>query len=257
MSDEKGYAMNGRSQGEGAVLHPQPSGTAHLNRYRRITQLAFMLFILLIPVLDIFRFDSAAGELIVFGQVWGLGLKQGFYADQSISGAGHVALHFFLKAVLPWVLVLSVFPLLGYFTGRFFCGWLCPEGALFEWADFLTLKLLGRRSIYDRRGNDPDHRKGNRALYGLIALLSAVIIPVCGGIALTGFVIAPKTVWNQVMSGNFTFGVKAGIIGVSAYMLTGSIFVRHTFCKYVCAAGLMQTLFGWVSPVLHAAEDGH
>jgi len=249
MSDEKGYAMNRGSQEEGAVIHVQPSGTAHLNRYRRITQLAFIGLIFLIPVLDIFRFDSATGELIVFGQTWSLGLKQGFYADHSISGAAHVALHFFLKAILPWVLVLSVFPLLGYFFGRLFCGWLCPEGALFEWADYLTLKLLGRRSLYGKKENDPDPGKGNRALYGLIALLSAVIIPVCGGIALTGFVIAPKTIWNQIMDGHFTFGVKAGIIGVSIYMLIGSIFVRHAFCKYVCAAGLMQMLFGWISPV--------
>ena len=28
-----------------------------------------------------------------------------------------------------------------------------------------------------------------------------------------------------------------------------SILVRHAFCRYVCAAGLMQMLFGWVSPV--------
>ncbi|MDA8213941.1 MAG: hypothetical protein M0Z64_01545, partial [Nitrospiraceae bacterium] len=40
-----------------------------------------------------------------------------------------------------------------------------------------------------------------------------------------------------------------GIIGVSIYMFVTSILVRHTFCKYVCAAGLMQMLFGWISPV--------
>lgn len=221
----------------------------NLSRYRRITQLAFILLILLMPVLDIFRYDSASRELIVFGHVWGLGLKQGFYADHTLSGAGHVALHFFLKAILPWVLVLSVFPLLGLLGGRFFCGWFCPEGALFEWADYLTLKLTGRRSLYGRKPNDPDAGNGRRPVYAIIALLSIVLIPLCGGIALTGYFVAPKTVWSQLIHSNLTFGVKAGIIGVSIYMLVGSVFVRHTFCKFVCAAGLMQMLFGWVSPV--------
>ena len=38
-------------------------------------------------------------------------------------------------------------------------------------------------------------------------------------------------------------------MGVSIYMFTTFVLVRHTFCKYICAAGLMQTLFGWISPV--------
>jgi polyferredoxin len=241
--------MNGFDAAENVTAARKCPNATYLSRYRRISQLTFVFVIVLVPVLNIFRFDSASGELIFFGQVWSLGLKQGFYADQSVSGAAHVALHFFMKAILPWVLVLSIFPLLGYLTGRSFCGWLCPEGALFEWADFLTLKLLGRRSIYGRKENDPDETKSKRAVWGSIALLSAVGIPLSGGVVLTGYIIAPAAIWNQILTWNFTFGVKAGIIGVSIYMLIGSIFVRHTFCKYVCAAGLMQMLFGWVSPV--------
>ncbi len=57
------------------------------------------------------------------------------------------------------------------------------------------------------------------------------------------------------MTGNFTFGVKAGIISVSIYMLITLIFVRHVLCRFVCAAGLMQMLFGWIS--LAPAQNGH
>src|SRR4030066_65575 len=128
----------------------------NLTVYRRISQIAFILLIFLIPVLNILRFDSATRELIIFGQVWGLGLKEGFYADRSAAGALQVALQFFLKAILPWLLVLAIFPLLGFLTGRFFCGWLCPEGAFFELSDFLTVKLLGRRSLYAKKSNDPE-----------------------------------------------------------------------------------------------------
>jgi len=72
-----------------------------LTVYRRITQVAFILFIFLMPVFNIFRFDTATQEFFLFGNTWSLGLKHGFYADPSASGAFHVAMHFFLKAVLP------------------------------------------------------------------------------------------------------------------------------------------------------------
>lgn len=226
--------------------------SSRINRlviFRRITQILFILLIFTMPLFDILRYDSATKELIVLGRIWSLGLKQGFYADQSISGATHIALHFILKAILPWVFVLSLFPLLGYFTGRFFCGWLCPEGAMFEYVDFLSLKLLGRRSLYGKKSNDPEVKIGNKLLYSIIAVMSFISLPLLAGISLTGYFIAPKTVWSQIINWNFSFGVKAGITGVTIYMLITSIFVRHVFCKYVCAAGLMQMLFGWISPV--------
>ncbi len=220
-----------------------------ITAYRRTTQIAFILLVFLMPVLNIFRYDTATKELIIFGQVWGLGLKEAFYADHSMRAAGHVALQFFLKAILPWIVFLAIFPLLGFLTGRFFCGWFCPEGTLFELADNLTLRFLGRRSLFVKRPNDPEVSGGRKLLYVVIVLLSMVVLPVLGGIALTGYLVAPKTIWTHIMTWNFTFGVKAGIIGVSIYMLITSIFVRHSLCKYICAAGLMQMLFGWVSPV--------
>lgn len=216
---------------------------------RRTTQAFFILFVFLMPVLNIFRYDTETHELIVFGAVWGLGLGPGFYTDHSALGAFHIALQFFLRAILPWLLVLALFPLLGFLTGRFFCGWLCPEGALFEFADFLTLKILGRRSLYGMRPNDPIVRPRNRTGYVVLALLSIIVVPLVNGVALTGYLVAPKTIWHEIVTWNFTFGVKAGIIGVSIYMIITSVFVRHVLCRFVCAAGLMQMLFGWISPI--------
>lgn len=220
----------------------------YLHILRRFTQITFILLIFLAPSLNILRYDSATKELIVFGSVWSLGIKE-LIANHSLTGATQVALIILLKAILPWLFILSIFPLLGIFAGRFFCGWLCPEGTLFELADYLTLKLKGRRSLYSKKPNDPDVRTGKRFPFIIITLLSLVSIPLISGIALTGYFIAPKTIWYQITNLDFTFGVKAGIVGVSIYMLITSIFVRHLFCKYVCAAGLMQMLFGWFSPI--------
>lgn len=220
-----------------------------LTLYRRATQVLFIVLVALIPVFDIFRYDTATRELFLFGRVWELGLNAGFASDQTISGAGHVALQFFLKAVLPWIVILAIFPLLGWLTGRLFCGWLCPEGALFELSDHLTLKLTGKRSLFTLRQNEPDQGAPRKLYYGSLALVSAVIIPLAGGVALTGYLVAPATIWGQILAWKFTFGVQAGILGVAIYMLVTSILVRHVLCRYVCAAGLMQMLFGWVSPV--------
>lgn len=220
-----------------------------LTIYRRSTQIGFIILIFLIPVLDIFRYDTATKEFFLFGHVWGLGLQEGFTADKSAIGALHIAAHFFLKAILPWLVFLAIFPVLGYVSGRFFCGWLCPEGTLFELADFLTLRLIGRRSLFSKKPNEPADTEHRKLPYALLAVLSMIVIPLLGGITLTGYLIAPRTIWSQIVSWDFTFGVKAGIIGVSIYMIITSVLVRHVLCKFVCAAGLMQMLFGWVSPV--------
>ncbi|MEW6714645.1 MAG: 4Fe-4S binding protein [Nitrospirota bacterium] len=220
-----------------------------LHILRRISQVLFILLIMLIPILDIFRLDSHTGTLIVFGNHWELGLKEAFYADRSLESISRVTMQFFLKAILPWVVVLSVFPLMGFLLGRFFCGWFCPEGTLFELADFLTSKILGRRNLFTKTGESLTSSRKTRYFYSVVAAFCALSIPLLVGIALTGYFVKPATIWSQIINWQFTFGVKAGIIGVSIYMLISSIIVRHTLCKYVCGAGLMQMLLGWVSPV--------
>lgn len=224
-------------------------GTKYLHISRRLTQAGFIVFFLLMPVFDLLRYDTTTHELFLFGSVWSLGLRGDVLQDHSAIGAGRVAFQFFLKAILPWLTALAVFPLLGFLLGRSFCGWLCPEGALFELIDFFSLKVLGRRSLYGKQHNDPEIAGGNRFLYSVLALLILLTVPPLTGIMLTCFLIAPKTVWSQVFAGEISSGLKAGIIGVSIYMFVTSILVRHAFCKYICAAGLMQTLFGWVSPL--------
>ncbi len=219
-----------------------------LTRYRRLSQIAFLLAIFLVPILNILRIDTDTHELILFGISWDLGIGPLSFVDTGASAALHIAFQVLFKGLLPWLLFLAFFPVLGFFTGRLFCGWACPEGALFEFSDFFTLRLLGRRSIFRSRKNDLPRATGNRLLYGGIALFSALTIPLAGGAALTGYFVSPKEIWRQIITWQFTPGVQAGIIGVASYILISSLFIRHALCRFVCAAGLMQMLLGWISP---------
>ena len=232
------------------------NNTIHI--LRRMSQLLFIMLIIFAPVLDMFRFDVDTRSLIVFGNEWDLGLKEGFYSNNSFEDISHVAWQFFLKAILPWIGILAVFPILGVITGRFFCGSSCPEGALFELFDFLTVKIFGRRNLFKKQVNDPQGPSKHRMLYAALAVFCMIAIPLFGGIVLTGYFVNPATVWSQVINWEFSFGVKAGIIGVAIYMFISSMIIRHALCKYVCSAGLMMMMFGWVSPVsvrIKAYED--
>ncbi len=221
----------------------------HIHFLRRTTQLLFILLIIFAPFLDILRIDSDTRSLIVFGKEWSIGLEEGFYLKKSFENISYVAWRFFVKALLPWIVILSIFPILGALTGRFFCGWFCPEGTLFELFDFLTVRIFGRRNLFMKKSNDPGVPAGKRAPYIIFALLCMISIPLFTGVVLTGYFVNPRTVWGQVINWEFTFGVKAGIIGVAIYTFISTMIIRHTLCKYICGAGLMQMLFGWVSPI--------
>ncbi|MBV6340418.1 4Fe-4S binding protein [Candidatus Magnetobacterium casense] len=207
-----------------------------------------LIAILLFPVFDVFRYDIDDQTLYLFGHPWGLGIREAVISASGSVDAGFVTIQVLTRAMFPWLLALSFFPLMGFLFGRFFCGWFCPEGLLFEYADWLCLKIIGRRSIYGKKSSDPPVEINNRALYGTLAVLSLLVIAPVTGVFLSGYLISPRRIWHELVSLEPSGGLLTGIVGVTIYMYTTSIFVRHEFCRYVCAAGLMQMLFGWISP---------
>jgi len=183
-----------------------------LHLARRLTQSLFFILILLLPVFDIFRYDVDTKELFLFGQVWSLGLHPGFELDRSAGGAAHVALQFFLKAILPWIVVLSVFPLLGVLFGRVFCGWLCPEGALFEVADYLTVKILGRRNPFRQTFDPVSPPLPRRWFWAAGALATYLVLPPIIALGFAGYFVNPATLYERSRSFQFTTGMTAAKI---------------------------------------------
>ncbi len=208
----------------------------------------FLLFFLTMPIFNILRYDSDTKEFYLFGKVWSLGIRDALL-EGTLHGSGEVAVIIILKAILPWLIVLAFFPVMGAIFGRFFCGWLCPEGFLFEFADYLNDRILGRRSLFGKKNhNEGDSGRGTKSIYIPLAIFFYLTVPPIIGVLLSGFFIAPSRIWNEITTLNLSTGLKAGMVGVTIYIVITSILVRHTFCKYVCAPGLMQMLFGWFSP---------
>ncbi len=62
-----------------------------LTAHRSISQVSFILFIFLMPALNIPRIDSDTRELILFGTSWGFGIGPESCGDPSALGALRIA----------------------------------------------------------------------------------------------------------------------------------------------------------------------
>lgn len=94
-----------------------------IRRYRRISQLAVLLLLILAPFLHIFRFDIPTTSLYLFGmRLW--------------------VKHFFFFSLLVTAVIYVVIAASVVF-GRIFCGWVCPQN-LFNELGRLWGARLGR-----------------------------------------------------------------------------------------------------------------
>ncbi|HWI61670.1 MAG TPA: 4Fe-4S dicluster domain-containing protein [Symbiobacteriaceae bacterium] len=83
-----------------------------IRRYRRASQLAVLLLLIVAPFLHIFRFDVPTTSLYLFGmRLW--------------------VKHFFFVSLLVTVIVYVVIAASVVF-GRIFCGWVCPQNLFNE-----------------------------------------------------------------------------------------------------------------------------
>lgn len=93
---------------------------------RRITQLAMLLLLGLIPAVGLFRIDLVTASFFILDhQIWWSNFL----------------------FVFGLALIFATVPIITYMTiGPVWCGWACPQNLLSEWANNLTYKLLGKRA---------------------------------------------------------------------------------------------------------------
>src|SRR5271169_6062942 len=225
---------------EGFPTSPNPT-VANSVRYhgrRRLVQAISFGLAILIPASGLFRIDPSAGALVVLDrQIW--------FSD------------FFLLAGL-WIMLASALVILYSVAGTVFCGWVCPQNIVSEWANFVTRKLLGRRAKVEMDGSAPTvaatkNKALNWMLLGLALLAAALVV----GIVPLFYFYAPATVWSFV-----TWRTDPQLAGSLHYIyfvfvliiLLDVAFIRQFWCRFACVYRVWQHSFR-TRETLHISYD--
>jgi polyferredoxin len=205
---------------------------------RRLSQIAAILLAVLLPVSGLLRIDPEAGAFVVVDrQIW--------FSD------------FFLMSGL-WITLASGLVLLYSSAGTVFCGWICPQNTLAEWANDLTHKLLGKRAEVNMSGEAPrvaaaKNKVTNWLLLGSAFLAAAMffaLIPLL-------YFYPPRMVWHFM-----TFQHDAQLARSLYWIYTVCVLVlflditmiRHFWCRFSCIYRVWQHSFK-TKQTLHVTYD--
>lgn len=205
---------------------------------RRLVQILAIALAVLVPASGLFRIDPEVGAFVIIDrQIW--------FSD------------FFLVAGV-WVMLASCLVLLYSAAGTVFCGWVCPQNTMAEWANNLTRKLLGKRAEVSLDGHAPKvaaakNKLLNWLLLGLILLGTSMffaLIPLF-------YFYPPKLVWAFA-----TFQPDAGLARSLHWIYTVSVLVifldialiRHFWCRFSCIYRVWQHSFK-TKQTLHVKYD--
>jgi polyferredoxin len=218
--------------------NPTRANSTRYHGRRRLVQATSFALAILVPASGLMRIDPSAGALVVLDrQVW--------FAD------------FFLIAGL-WIMLASGLIMLYSVAGTVFCGWVCPQNIVSEWANFMTRKLLGRRAKVNMDGSAPivaatKNKLLNWVLLGLSLLAASLVV----AIVPLFYFYAPATVWSFVTwradprlasSLHYIYFVFVLII------LLDVAFIRHFWCRFACVYRVWQHSFR-TRETLHVRYD--
>ncbi|MDQ6964614.1 MAG: 4Fe-4S binding protein, partial [Mariprofundales bacterium] len=195
---------------------------------RRVVQLVTLAIIVLIPVTGLFRIDMMDGAFVVLGrEIW--------FSDMSI------VLGF-------WIFVSSVLIIFYSLVGAIFCGWICPQNTLSEWANLMTRKLLGRNArIMDMTGDDVIIALRRSAWLNKVVLFLLLLAPslLIALIPMLYFY-PPSAIWAFITLTNDPrlTGSEHWIYGIFvAVVFLDIAVIRHLLCRYMCIYRVWQHSF--------------
>jgi len=221
------------------VINTGPNAsTRRYHLKRRLLQIAILLLLVLIPVSGLFRFDPENGALVVLGwQIW--------FAD------------FFLISGL-WITLLSILVAMYSIAGTVFCGWICPQNTMAEWANYMTRKFLGKRAEVSLNGESAKVAAAkNKALNWIILGSTFLLASMMFSLLPLLYFYPPDVVWSFITlredarlagSLHWIYSVWVMIILLDIAVL------RHFWCRFACVYKVWQHSFK-TKETLHVVYD--
>jgi len=204
----------------------------------RLVRFGFIVLLILIPMLGIFRIDVSSGFVILGRQIW--------FAD------------FFLVFGF-WLTAASLLVVTYSMLGTVFCGWACPQNTFSNWANSVTEKHLGKRAVVDWNNEMSARIAHAKNKWGNWILLSIKMLSVSMALALIPMLYfnSPGAVWSFV-----TFQEDERLAGSLHWIYTVFVFItlvnlaviRHYMCRYMCIYRIWQYLFK-TRDTLHVEYD--
>ncbi len=212
-----------------------------LHLVRRAVQIGTLVLLALIPLSGLFRIDPVAGAFVVIDrQIW--------FSDFTI-------------VVGLWLAISCLLVMTYSLVGMAFCGWVCPQNTLSEWADRLTRKRLGKRVEVSLEGRPVNFSAGKNRLGNWLVLGTAFLAASLAGALLPLlYFYPPDVIWSFV-----TFREDARLAG-SIYwiytvfvliLLVNITFIRHFWCRFMCVYRVWQHAFKTRETLRIAYDDSH
>jgi ferredoxin-type protein NapH len=191
---------------------------------RRIVQTLTLLLLVLIPFLSKKGISFVAGSLysLSIGPVW---ITDPLIGAQTILTTMTIDRVLLLSILIPLVLTLAL--------GRVFCGWVCPQNTLSEFADRAAEKFGFLRPVT----STPTARPRYTILAVILVLLPLTGIPLASLLSAPGIISVQvaQFVTEQIV------GLELALIGI--IILVELFLVRRAWCNYLCPVGSFLGLF--------------
>ncbi len=124
--------------------------------------------------------------------------------------------------------------LTAFFMGRFFCGYICPIGAMQDFFKHLGSKLKIKEIKFSSKFE----------LLKYIVLIIIMVLSIFG----MGNIVSPFSPWLSYLNIFIGFKLQTGTL-ILFLIIFVSLFGRRIFCRYFCPLGAFQSLLYAIGPL--------